>query len=35
MVGSVEGVMSIGSRGGVKVEEAEEDGRMGMALCIP
>ena len=34
MVGSVEGVMSMGSRGGVSVDELDE-GRMGMDLCSP
>lgn len=28
-----DGVMSIGSRGGVRCDEADEDGRMGMDLC--
>lgn len=35
MVGSVDGVMSIGSRGGVSVDEAVDDGRIGMDLCSP
>jgi len=32
MVGRVEGVMSIGSRGGVRCDELLEDGSMGMDL---
>lgn len=35
MTGSVDGVMSMASRGGVRVEDPDEDGRIGMALCIP
>lgn len=34
MVGNGEGVMSIGSRGGVSVDEVD-DGRIGMDLCSP
>ena len=33
--GSVAGVTSIGSRGGVRFDELADDGRMGMDLCIP
>jgi hypothetical protein len=36
MVGRfVDGVMSMGSRGGVRCDEPVEDGRMGMDLCSP
>jgi len=36
MVGRfADGVMSIGSRGGVRCDEPLEDGRMGMDLCSP
>lgn len=35
MVGRVDGVMSMGSRGGVRCDELDEDGRMGIDLCSP
>jgi hypothetical protein len=35
MVGTAEGVMSMGSRGGVRVEDPEVEGRMGIDLCMP
>jgi hypothetical protein len=36
MVGRVaDGVMSMGSRGGVRCDALVEDGRMGMDLCSP
>lgn len=35
MVGSADGVMSIGSRGGERFEEVVDEGRMGMDLCSP
>jgi hypothetical protein len=33
MEGTVDGVMSIGSRGGVRVEVPVDEGRMGIDLC--
>lgn len=32
--GIVDGVMSIGSRGGVKEDDPEDEGSIGMDLCI-